>query len=139
MYFRYFIIISPLKRAGPWFKQTQILFTQGCFLPNLVEIGPVVLERRFFYIYQCIFAISLLSPLGEWQGPSFEKTWIPFTQEWFMPSLIEIGPVVLEKMKMWKVYSDNDNKDDDENGQQTNFYRALGSGELKTIVHKLSI
>ena len=30
---------------------------------------------------------------------------LPFTQEWFVPSLVEIGPVVMKKMmKMWKVY-----------------------------------
>ena len=45
-----------------------------------------------------------------------------------MPSLVEIGPVVLEKkMKMWKVYDDNDNNNndndnnDDNDGQRTNF------------------
>ena len=46
-----------------------------------------------------------------------------------MPSLIEIGPVVLEKkMKMWKVYDNNvngnandiDNDDDTDDGQRTN-------------------
>ena len=45
-----------------------------------------------------------------------------------MPSLVEIGLVVLEKkMKMWKV-SDNDDDDNDDNddndnddGQRTNF------------------
>ena len=36
-----------------------------------------------------------------------------------MPSLVEIGPVVLEKkMEMWKVY---DNANDDNDGQRTNF------------------
>ena len=49
-------------------------------------------------------------------GPSFEQTWIPFTQGCFVPSLVEIGPVVLEKkMKLWKVY-DNDN-----DGERTHF------------------
>ena len=45
-----------------------------------------------------------------------------------MPSLLEIGPVDLEKkMKMWKVYdnddndNDNDNNDNDDDGQRTNF------------------
>ena len=48
---------------------------------------------------------------------SFEQTWFPFTQECFVPNLVEISPVVLEKeMKMWKVY-DNANNDD---GQRTN-------------------
>ena len=57
-----------------------------------------------------------------------EQTWIPFTQGCFVPSLIEIGPVVLEKkMKMWKVYDNNDNNNndndnnDDNDGQRTNF------------------
>ena len=27
---------------------------------------------------------------------SFEQIWIPFTQEYFVPSLVEIGPEVLE-------------------------------------------
>ena len=37
-----------------------------------------------------------------------------------MPSLIEIGQVVLKKMKMLKVY-DNDSDDDNDDGQRTNF------------------
>ena len=52
-----------------------------------------------------------------------------------MPSLVEIGPVVLEKkMKMRKLYdNDNDNNDDnDDDGQRTNFdQKTFGSGELK--------
>ena len=54
-------------------------------------------KRRFFKFCQCVFAISYLSPLGKGRGPSFEQTWIPFTQEPFVPSLVEIGSVVLEK------------------------------------------
>ena len=46
-----------------------------------------------------------------------------------MPNLIEIGPAVLEKkMKMWKVYDDDDNDNDDNDNdnndndrQRTNF------------------
>jgi hypothetical protein len=34
--------------------------------------------RRIFF-FQCIFTLSLLSPLGEGLSPSFEQTWIPFT------------------------------------------------------------
>ena len=72
------------------------------------------------------FHYFVIIPLGKGRGPSFEQTWIPFTQECFVPSLDEIGPVVLEKkMKMWKVYDDNN---DDNDGQQLTF----GSGELKT-------
>ena len=42
-----------------------------------------------------------------------KKTSIPFTQGHFVPSLVEIGPVVLEKMKMWKIYRWIDRKMDD--------------------------
>ena len=66
-------------------------------MPSLVEIGSVVLEKKIFEFHQCIFAILLLSPRGEGWGPSFEQTRIPFTQGYFVLSLIKIGPVVLEK------------------------------------------
>ena len=47
-----------------------------------------------------------------------------------MPSLVEIGPVVLEKkMKMWKVYDNND----DDNGQI-----EIGSGEEDENVKKIT-
>ena len=39
----------------------------------------------------------LLFPNGKSCGPSSEQTCIPFTQGDFLPSLIEIVPVVLEK------------------------------------------
>ena len=56
-YFRYFVIISPWKGWGPSFEQTYIPFTQGCFVPSLVEISSVVLEKKIFKFHQCIFAI----------------------------------------------------------------------------------
>ena len=48
---------------------------------------------------------------------------MPFTQGYFVPSLVEIGSVVLEKkMKMIEIYNNNnDNNDNNEDGQQTNF------------------
>ena len=61
----------------------------------------------------------IISPWKKGRGPSFEQTRILITQECFVLSLVEIGPVVLEKkIKMWKVY---DNNYDD--GQQTTFYQ----------------
>ena len=53
---------------------------------------------KILKFHQCIFAISLLSPLGKGQDPSFEKTWIHFIQNALTaPILIEIIPLVLEK------------------------------------------
>ena len=39
--------LSPVgKGRGPSFGQTWIIFTQGCFVPSLVENGWVVLEKK---------------------------------------------------------------------------------------------
>ena len=46
MYFCYFVIISPWKRVGASFEHIWIPFTQGCFVPSLVKICPVVLEKK---------------------------------------------------------------------------------------------
>ena len=57
----------------------------------------------------------IISPLGKRWVPSYEQNWIPFNQGCFVPSLVEIGPVVLEKnLKMWKVYDKNDDNDNDD-------------------------
>ena len=41
MYFCYFVIFTPGKEQGSSFEQTWIPFTQGCFVPSLVEIDSV--------------------------------------------------------------------------------------------------
>ena len=98
-------LLYPLGNGrGPSFEQTWIPITQGCFVPSLDEIGPVVLENTIFKVRQCLFAISLLFSLGKGRGPSFEKTWIPITQRCFVPSLVEIGPVVLEKILKFSLF-----------------------------------
>ena len=54
--------------------------------------------------HQFIFGIPLYLHLEKGMVLYLEKTpRIPFIQERFVPSLIEIGPMVLKKMKMWKV------------------------------------
>jgi hypothetical protein len=90
--------LSPLRRGpGPLFEQTWIPFTQRQCVPSFIEFGLLVLEKKIFKNFQCIFTLLLLSPLWARQSPSFEQTWIPFAQEWFMPSLVKIGTVVLQK------------------------------------------
>ena len=100
------------RGRGPWLEQTWLSFTQVCCVPRFVEFIPAVLEKRIFKVRQCIFAISLLSPLRKGHGSSFEQTWIPFTWVCFVPSLVEIGLVVLKKMNMWKVYRRTDDQRD---------------------------
>ena len=85
-------------RRGPTFEQTRISVLQVCFVQILVEIRPVVLEKKNF-------VMSLLSPLRKWRGNSFEQTWICFTKGFFVPGLVDIGPVVVhveKKTKVWK-------------------------------------
>ena len=73
----FFKIISPWKRVWPFIWEIWIPTTQWCFVPRLVEIARVVLEKKIFKFSQCNFAISWFSPLGKECGPSFEHTWIP--------------------------------------------------------------
>ena len=97
---QYIFTISLLSPPGeghrPSLQKTWFPIIQGCFVPSFAEIGPVILEKKIFKVRQYIFAISLLSPLGKGWGPSFELTWNPFTKAGYVPSLVEIGPVILE-------------------------------------------
>ena len=72
--FRYYL---PLEKEP---EETWIPSTQGCFVPSLVEIGPVVLEKKIFKFRQFIFTISWLSPLRKGRGFSFKQNLIPFSQ-----------------------------------------------------------
>ena len=65
---------------------------------SLVEI----FRRRLLNFVPWEF-LSLLSPLGKGLDPLLEQTWIPFTQRYFVPGLLEIGPVVLEKYMHHKI------------------------------------
>ena len=97
-------IISPCRRAWLFIlKKIRIPFTQGCFVPSLDEISPVVLVKKVLKYFQYNFTISLLFPLVEGHGPSFEQTWIPYIQGFFVPSLVQIGHIVLEK-KIFKYF-----------------------------------
>jgi hypothetical protein len=92
-----FPIVAPPDPRGPWFQETWIYIISESFHVNMTYFGSVVLEKKIFNWPNPIFAFMWLSPL--WWGPSplFERFRIPFTKGWFMPSLIEIGLLVLEK------------------------------------------
>jgi hypothetical protein len=50
-------------------------------MPSLIEIGPLVLEKKIFKIFQRIFTLLWLSPLGEGQSPSILQLIIPFPKD----------------------------------------------------------
>jgi hypothetical protein len=101
-HFDIFVIISPLKRTWPliW-KKLEFSLPKDNLYKVWLNLACWFWRRFFFFKFQCIFTLLLLSPLGEGQSPSFEQTWIPSFQGWFKPSLIKIGPVVLEKIFKW--------------------------------------
>ena len=45
----------------------------GFFRPSLAKIGHAILQKTF-ESGQCVFTISLLSPIEEGHGPLFEGT-----------------------------------------------------------------
>ena len=97
-----------------------ILKQEGHWLQPSPEKTSWKSINTVIWLSQC-WKKSLFS-LWELNGFSFEQTWIPFTQWCFVPILVEIDPVVLEKkMKMWKVYDNNNDADANDDGQRTNF------------------
>ena len=55
----------------------------------MVEIGPVVLEKKIFKV-NVFFTNSLLFPIGIEHGPSFEQTCNPLRQGCFVLTLVEM-------------------------------------------------
>ena len=58
---------------------------------------PCRTEVENFEIFSIYFYYFALSPLEEGCGSLFVKIWIPSTQGYLVPNLVEIGPVVLKR------------------------------------------
>jgi hypothetical protein len=56
--------------------------------------------RRFFKNFSVFLLFLYYLPLETGYPLLLKTTWIPFTQGWFVPSLVKIGQMVLEKSKM---------------------------------------
>ena len=79
MCFCYFVIISLWKGRG---SPLGIPFTQGCLMLSLVEIGPVVLEKKIFKFCQCTFSIFCkYLPLEKRHCSSLNKLESPSTKD----------------------------------------------------------
>ena len=66
---------------------------------------PISSGEDFFFIFcQYVLAISCLSLLEKGHDPSFEQNGIPITQGCFVPSLVEIVQLVLDKMFFIKLH-----------------------------------
>ena len=108
------------KRHGPSFEQTWIPFIKGCLCQGWLKLAQLF-WRRFFKICKVFLRFPYFLPLEKGTlSLHFSKLKLtPFTQRCLEQSLVNIGPVDLEnKMKMWKVYdNDDDSKHDDANIQ----------------------
>ena len=67
-------------------------------MSSLGEFSPV--DLNILQNCSCILVTLIIFPLREKLGPLFKQTRFIFTQESFVSSMVEIGPMVLKKMKM---------------------------------------
>ena len=69
--FQFFVnVFSLFRNISPW-KGLGSPFEQEGIMPSLVELGPVILEKKILKFHRCIFAIYYLSLEIGWV-PSFE-------------------------------------------------------------------
>lgn len=79
---RYFLYVFNSFNCVLSFEQAKDSFTQGCFVPCLVESKPLVLEKRIFKRDKWFFTIWLDFPLGKRRDPPIEQARIPSNQEY---------------------------------------------------------
>ena len=123
MFFRYFVIISLRNGRGIYFKKLESPSRKNALCQILMKLAQWFWRRFLNFIN--VFLPFHNYPFLE----KFEQTWIPFTQGYFVTSLVEFGPVVLEE-KIWKVYIRGQTTD---NRLSEKLIRAFSSGEQKTL------
>ena len=110
---------------GSSFEQTWIPFTQGCFVPRLVEIGPVVLEKKILKFRKCVFSLfrnylplekGWALHLNKLESPSPKdalcQVWLKLAQ-WFW-------------RRRWKCEKFTDRRTDRQTDRQTDRRRTTG-------------
>ena len=98
MYFRYFVITSPWKRVG-LFIWTNLNTLHPCMLGVVWLKSGLCFWRRFLKINNALSAFRNYLPMKKGRALYVKKTpWIPVTQGCFVPSLVEIDSLFLEKM-----------------------------------------
>ena len=75
MYFGYFAVISPSKRAGSFIWANLNSLTKGCFVPSLVEIGAELSGEEFIKKFSMYFRYFVI--ICRREGPSFEQIKLP--------------------------------------------------------------
>lgn len=84
-------LLSPLmKKGSPLIEQNPRLLCTELDRNGSSESGEIFFLVEFHHV-------AIISPLKRTHGPSFQQTWIPITQRCLVPSLVEIGPLLLEE------------------------------------------
>jgi hypothetical protein len=126
------VIISLWREPGPLFEQFRIPFTQGWFLPSLIEINWLVLEKKIFRNFLCIFTLLQLFSLGEGQSPSFEQFRIPYTlNDELCQVLLKLAQWFWRRCQKCKSLRTDGRTTD--NGRSKKLTWAFSSGELKIV------
>ena len=82
MYFSLFPNYLPFEKGGaPSFEQNWFPFTQGCFVPSLVEIGSVVLEKKIFDFVNVFSLFRYYLPLKKGVVINFNKIEYTITED----------------------------------------------------------
>ena len=92
------------KGRGPSFEHTWIPYNQGCFVPSLEEIGPVVLEKKIFKISQFISLCRNYLPLEK--GGAFHLNKLESTSP--IDALCQVWLKLAQRFWRRKVYDNND-------------------------------
>ena len=104
MYFCYIVIKSPWKKAGPFIRNKLSSYAPRMHCTMFCWIWPSGSGENKNLNFVNVFSLfANFLPLEK--GGS---SWIHSTKGCFVPSLIEVGPVIVEKMKMWKLYRQTD-------------------------------
>ena len=97
MYFSCFVYISPWNRTGALhLNKLESLSPKDALCQVWLNLVQWFLRGDFFYFVNVFFLFCNYLPLEKGECPSFEQTWIPFTQGCFVPSSVVIGLLVFE-------------------------------------------
>ena len=110
MYFCYFCYYFPLEKGvALHLNKLESSSPKNALCHIWLKLALWFLRRWFFKFVNIFLLFPYYLPLEKGVALHLNNAWIPITQGCFVPSLFEIGPVVLErKMKMWKVYRQTD-------------------------------
>ena len=97
MYFAIFNYLPLEKGRAIHLNKLESLSTKDALYQVWLKLAQWFWRIIFFKFVNVLSQFRNNLPLERGGGPSFNQTWFPFTQGCIVPSLVEIGQVILEK------------------------------------------